>query len=63
MIRKYMQSEENYRGFKLVIMMTCLDDEKNRYHRTCEIYKDGERIGIGKTKKECKELIKGGYIK
>lgn len=62
MIREYIQSEENYRGFKLVIRMTCLDDRKNNYHRSCEVYKDGERIGIGKTKKECKELINGGYM-
>lgn len=62
MIREYIQSEENYRGFKLVIRMTCLDDRKNNYHRFCEVYKDGVRIGIGKTKKECKELIDGGYM-
>lgn len=62
MMREYIQSEESYKGFKLVIRMTCLDDRKNNYHRSCEVYKDGERIGIGKTKKECKELIDEGYI-
>ena len=63
MLREYIQSEEEYKGFKLVIRMTCLDDYRNRYHRSCEIYKNGECIGVGKTKKECKELIKEGYIK
>lgn len=57
----YIQSEENYKGFTLKVVMTSLGDL--RYHRTCEVWKDGERISIGKTKKEVKVLIAEGYIK
>lgn len=63
MIKEYVQSEETYKGFKLVIRRYCLNDKTLTYHRDCEIYKDGYRVGIIKTKKEAKELIDGGYIK
>jgi len=62
MIREYIQSTEEYKGFVLEIHMTALHD-MGHYHRTCEVFRDGKRIGIGKTKKECKELIDGGYLK
>lgn len=62
MIHRYEQSEEFYKGYKLVLCMTSLTD-RLQYHRSCEVYKDNERIAIGKTKKECKDLIDGGYMK
>ena len=61
MMLEYIQSEEMYKGYKLVIRMTCLGDNL-QYHRSCEAWKDGERISVGKTKKEMKELIDGGYL-
>lgn len=62
MLREYIQSEEEYKGFMLVIRMTALSDT-GTYHRSCDVFRNGERIGIGKTKKECKELIDLGYLK
>jgi len=62
MIREYIQSEELYKGYKLVIRMRALHD-MDSYHRSCEVFRGDECIGIGKTKKEIKELIDGGYLK
>lgn len=64
MLREYIQSEEIYKGYNLIIRMTALHDTDS-YHRSCDVVRlsDGERISIGKTKKECKELIDGGYLK
>lgn len=61
MIREYIQSKEEYMGFTLEIRRFCLN-EKMSYHRECRIYKNGKRIGISKTKKEAKDLIKNGYM-
>lgn len=67
MIKEYTQSCERYKGFILEIVMTCLDDNTLRYHRSCHVSKgvfpNAERITICKTKKEAKELIDGGYLK
>lgn len=62
MIREYIQSEEMYKGFKLVMRRYCLDDNRGVYHRQCKVYKGDECIGISKTKKEAKDLIDGGYL-
>lgn len=62
MIREYIQSEEDYKGFVLKITRTCLDERRLVYHRRCEVWSNGERIAIGKTKKEIKDLIDGGYM-
>lgn len=62
MVRQYVQSEEEYKGYLLKVVATCLDDKTLQYHRSCEIFKNGVRIGIDKTKKSAKELIDGGYI-
>ena len=52
------QSREPYNGFELVIELYSLDpDNPLRMHRHCKIYKDGECIGIDKTKKSAKDLI------
>jgi hypothetical protein len=37
--------------------------DMDSYHRSCEVFRGDECIGIGKTKKEIKELIDGGYLK
>lgn len=62
MIDEFYQSEEKYKGFVLKIRRFRLND-KLIYHRSCEIFKDGSRVGISKTKKEAKELISDGYIR
>lgn len=62
MIREYIQSEENYKGFRLVVRRYSLDDKRLVYHRQCIAYKGDKKIGIDKTKKGIKELIDGGYI-
>lgn len=58
-VREYIQSEEDYKGFKLVIVMErFMSSPSLEYHRRCHIFDEaGERIGIGKTKKELKDLI------
>lgn len=61
-MRKYIQSEEQYKGYILRIVMTCLDDRRMQYHRSCEAYHNEKRVAIGKTKKEMKKLIDGGYV-
>ena len=60
---EYIQSEEFYKGYVLKIRLYRLDDQSMVYHRNCDIYKDGKRIGISKTKKEAKDLISNGYMK
>ena len=62
MKHEYIQSKEFYKGFDLIVVMRKLDSTF-AYHRECDVWKDGLLISIGKTKKECKELIDGGYIK
>ena len=62
MIDEYCQSEESYKGFVLKIKRFRLSD-RMVYHRSCEIFKDGIRVGVSKTKKEAKDLISGGYIR
>lgn len=62
MIDEFYQSEEKYKGFVLKIRRFRLND-KLIYHRACDIFKDGSRVGISKTKKEAKELISDGYIR
>lgn len=62
-MREYIQSEEEYKGYLLKIRRYCLDDRRNIFHRNCEVWKNGEHIATGKTKKEIKELIDGGYMK
>ena len=61
MVNRYFQSEEEYRGFILKVVMTKLG-QSMQYRKTCEVWKDGKRIAIGKTKKEMKEQIADGYI-
>ncbi len=61
-INSYYQSEEKFKGFVLKVYRFRLT-EKLIYHRRCDIFKDGVRVGISKTKKEAKDLISGGYIK
>ena len=57
-IHSYVQSVEKYKGFELVIVMQRFDTSRSlQYHRSCHIYKDGECIGIDKTKKSAKDLI------
>lgn len=52
------QSVEHYKGYDLEIELFSLDSSNpNRLHRHCKIIKDGEVIGIAKTKKELKDLI------
>lgn len=58
---KYIQSEEEYKGFTLKVIMSDISGNL-RYHRRCEAWKDGRCVSVGKTKKEMKELISGGYI-
>lgn len=60
MIKEYIQSEEQYKGFTLRIRRFCLNEKTLTYHRECIIFRDGVSVGIGKTKKECKELIDYG---
>ena len=62
MIHEYIKSEEKYKGFIIKMRMVCLDNKMN-YHKHVDVYKDGERISVGKSKKEIKDLIDGGYIK
>lgn len=62
MIDEFYQSEEKYKGFVLKMRRFRLND-KLIYHRSCDIFKDGSRVGISKTKKEAKELISDGYIR
>lgn len=61
MVNRYLQSEEEYMGYNLKVVMTKLD-QTMRFHKTCEVWKDGKRIATGKTKKEMKEQIAEGYI-
>jgi hypothetical protein len=53
---------ETYRGYELKIRRFCLNEERMVYHRECRIYRSGEMVGISKTKKEAKDLIKSGYM-
>jgi hypothetical protein len=62
MKQEYIQSTEDYKGFTLELRMYCLTD-KNRWHRKCYIYKDGEHIAISKNKKEGKEYVDYYYIR
>lgn len=57
MVDRYVQSSEIYKGFKLDIVRTCLDDNSRRYNSRCYIYRGKKCIGIDKTKKSAKELI------
>ena len=58
------QSREQYKGFELVIELYSLDPNNPlRMHRRCKILKDGESIGIDKTKKSAKDLIDHGCFK
>ena len=59
---EYIQSEEQYKGFILKIRRFTLGNNLT-YHRCCDIYYNGKRIGIGKTKKECKDLISHGCFR
>lgn len=59
MIHKYVQSVEEYKGFTLSIIMTCLHDY-GHFHRSCDVSKNGNRIAVCKTKKEAKDLIDNG---
>lgn len=58
---KYTQSEEKYKGYIIKVVMTRLG-QTMQYRRTCEAWKDGRKVYVGKTKKEMKELIAEGYI-
>lgn len=62
MIKEYIQSEEQYKGFTLKIRRYCLNDKTLTYHRECRIFRGDEYIALCKTKKEAKEFIDGGYI-
>lgn len=56
---RYVQSEEAYKGFVLKVIRFQLG-KTAMYHRECELWKDGTRIAIGKTKTEMKDLIDHG---
>lgn len=62
MVDEYYSSEETYKGFTLKVKRFRLSD-RMIYHRCCDIFKDGVRVGVSKTKKEAKDLIAGGYIR
>lgn len=59
-MKEYIQSEEKYKGFTLKIHRFCISDKTLTYHRECMIYLNDKCLGIGKTKKECKDLIDYG---
>lgn len=61
MYSKWIQSTEEYKGFILEIVMTQYNT--GCPHRTCRISKNGEILGIAKTKKELKDLIDHGIYK
>ena len=52
-------SEEDYKGFKLV-MLGSIYGNNTTMHRCCRILKDGVALGLAKTKKELKDLIDSG---
>jgi hypothetical protein len=52
-------SEENYKGFELVMLGSIYGDNMTM-HRSCRILKDGVALGQAKTKKELKDLIDSG---
>ena len=55
MYSTWIQSTEEYKGFTLEIIMTRY--AKGCPHRSCRISRNGEVLGLGKTKKEMKDLI------
>lgn len=61
MVNRYLQSEEEYMGYTIKVVMKKLD-QTMRYRKSCEVWKDGKHIATGKTKKEMKEQIADGYI-
>ena len=63
MTDEYYQSEESYKGFILKIRRFRYSDTRLVYHRACDIFKDNERIGISKTKREAKDLISHGCFR
>jgi hypothetical protein len=52
-------SEENYKGFQLVMLGSVYGNNMTM-HRSCRILKDGVALGQAKTKKELKDLIDSG---
>lgn len=62
MIYEYTQSEETYKGFILKMRRYKLN-WGTTYHRQCVIFRDNQRVGICKTKKEAKDLIAHGCFR
>lgn len=61
MYSTWVQSTEEYKGFTLEIIMTRF--ATGCPHRQCRISRNGESLGIAKTKKELKDLIDHGIYK
>ena len=64
MVVDFIESEEDYMGFVLKVRKYRYTEQKGIiWHRKSELYKNGERIAVSKTKKELKEMIKSGCFK
>lgn len=60
-LQTYIQSTEEYKGFTIVIERFRFYDSKTmHFNRRCRLFKNGESIALGKTKKEMKDLIDHG---